>query len=472
LNFLEIAAFAAVMWLGTFVLARDPGNGLMRNTGLGILAYATALMFQFSSQLPAAPEIAERLFWALLVLPPYFWTGTVIDLAGESAGTENRLRATWRLAGVLVILLPPSLLLPTPLWPSTNEVPEITGVTIILLINLLPLIALICKSRMILAARPGRAGIAALVAATLFFTLGIGLLLFPLGRLAPQWIFLAIALDFELLGLAILKFDAFDNGERVGPDFLRALAFGLLLGILFGGQIAFVIALSTGYTFTMSLVLHLTISAAFMVAMFIDPIQSAIEGLVFRNRPGWKSQQSELRAVAKVQLRRDPHLDPLSLDEERFIRLTRRALSHFGDLAKLASNPLTNLTLIDKRLADHSHGANTLVRARELKHLLSESVQRLKPAAPEGFGESDEWRYYNVLYFPYIVGLRPYSRRARMEDLEPEQRRALNWFRSQVPERTLYNWQATAAGLVARDLLERSARLGLTDREGDNHAPV
>jgi oxygen-independent coproporphyrinogen-3 oxidase len=39
---------------------------------------------------------------------------------------------------------------------------------------------------------------------------------------------------------------------------------------------------------------------------------------------------------------------------------------------------------------------------------------------------------------------------------DPAARAALEWFRTAVPERTLYNWQTAAARLVARDLRERS----------------
>ena len=38
--------------------------------------------------------------------------------------------------------------------------------------------------------------------------------------------------------------------------------------------------------------------------------------------------------------------------------------------------------------------------------------------------------------------------------LEPAAREALTWFQSQVPERTLHNWQNAAAKLIARDLSE------------------
>ncbi|HEX8864941.1 MAG TPA: hypothetical protein VF821_04735, partial [Lentzea sp.] len=96
--------------------------------------------------------------------------------------------------------------------------------------------------------------------------------------------------------------------------------------------------------------------------------------------------------------------------------------------------------------------APPLDRAAQLKSLLLTSIQRLKPVDGD-FGTSDEWRYYNALYFYYVKGIRPYSVRTKREDLDAEDRRALQWFVTQVPERTLHNWQNAAARLVAADLM-------------------
>jgi hypothetical protein len=106
---------------------------------------------------------------------------------------------------------------------------------------------------------------------------------------------------------------------------------------------------------------------------------------------------------------------------------------------------------------------NTLERAAELKALLCESIERLKPRESNGvgFGATDAWRHYNALYFPYVVGMKPYRSRYVDEaalangDLNADTRAALEWFRVSVPERTLHNWQTAAARLVAQDLRER-----------------
>ncbi|GIV97236.1 MAG: hypothetical protein KatS3mg057_1893 [Herpetosiphonaceae bacterium] len=155
-------------------------------------------------------------------------------------------------------------------------------------------------------------------------------------------------------------------------------------------------------------------------------------------------------------------VDLATIDEAEFTRLTRRALSHYGDLTRLASNPLTALPMLVKRLEQRGAPQDPIERAAELKALLAESIERLKPRGKGDFGTSDEWRYYNALYFPYIVGLRPYSRRASHQHIDdPAAKAALEWFQSAVPERTLYNWQTAATNLIAHDLrcqLEESLR--------------
>ena len=150
-------------------------------------------------------------------------------------------------------------------------------------------------------------------------------------------------------------------------------------------------------------------------------------------------------------------LDLQALDDSELARHTRRALSQFGDLSRLASSPLTYLPLVETRLAERHAKDDVIERAIELKALLSESIARLKPRQKGDFGTSDEWRYYNALYFPYIAGIKPYRRRAQHGDTDPIVQKALEWFRTTVPERTLHNWQTAATKLVAQDIRTRSA---------------
>jgi len=119
---------------------------------------------------------------------------------------------------------------------------------------------------------------------------------------------------------------------------------------------------------------------------------------------------------------------------------------------------LSRLPVIEERLDERQAPIDTIEHAVELKAVLAESVEKLRPRDGNEFGTTDEWRYYNALYFPYIAGLKPYSRRAFHDNpLSPAEKDALEWFRSSVPERTLYNWQTSAAELIAHELRDRLA---------------
>jgi hypothetical protein len=205
----------------------------------------------------------------------------------------------------------------------------------------------------------------------------------------------------------------------------------------------------------MMTLLLLMIVVALARQIFADQFDTLMDRIAFGAFPQVQRARAELRTAASTLPRVNQALDLWEMDEEEFARLTRRALSHYGDLPRLATNPLTRLPLVDQSLAEREASDDTLERAAELKALLTASIKRLKPRNLGDFGTSDEWRYYNALYYPYIIGLKPYSRRADHPDLDTAAEQALDWFRTTVPERTLYNWQTAAARLVAQDLREQ-----------------
>ncbi|BCI86141.1 hypothetical protein NIIDMKKI_13470 [Mycobacterium kansasii] len=88
------------------------------------------------------------------------------------------------------------------------------------------------------------------------------------------------------------------------------------------------------------------------------------------------------------------------MDDDTFVRLTRRALGHYGDLTKLVASPLTALPVIDERLAARGAPDHPLERANELKAVLADGIARLKPRDAGDFGTTEHWRYYNSVYFP------------------------------------------------------------------------
>lgn len=453
---LAALVFALALWLGLYLIARDPANRALVLAGCGLLAYAA--VWGLDTLHALAPGVwLGRLRWPFQCLPAIVWSGAALALLPEEFPPRPRLERLWRFVvlpiGAAVCLAGAVGLLgddPTASPPS----PGVLIAGLLLLAPLFGAAALCWRERGFV--RPLRAN-AALLIAILFFGLGTGALLFgPLG-LPRFWYLLAVDLDLVLLGLAIAALDAFDQGEALLPDLLRSLTFAGGGAILFGGQVALAIALGPGVTVALAALLLAVVATATATSVFADPLGGLLDRLALGRQPEVRQARAELRAVATALPRANPALDPATLDDAEFARLTRRALSHFGDLPRLAVSPLVHLPLIDQRLARRQAPDEPLERAAELKTLLAESINRLKPRGGGDFGTSDEWRHYNALHFPYVVGLKPYSTRAIHDNLDPAARAALDWFQTTIPERTLHNWQNAAAKLIAQDLRARYA---------------
>ena len=87
------------------------------------------------------------------------------------------------------------------------------------------------------------------------------------------------------------------------------------------------------------------------------PLRDLLAGLAEAELPGHARQllallpdadRAALRHTgAALPLRSADPLD--DVDDETFVRLTRRALGHYADLTKLVASPLTALPVIDER---------------------------------------------------------------------------------------------------------------------------
>ncbi len=290
----------------------------------------------------------------------------------------------------------------------------------------------------------------------LFAVIGLSLLAFPQMWLQRLWVLRLVGLDMLILGIIFTVSDALDEGEALLPDLFRSFDFSTGTALLFGGQVAIVLLVGSSVSFSLLALLLSIIATSIAVQTFSKHFEALMDRVAFAAFPNIQKARAELRAASSVLPRVEQTLDLETLDEVEFTRLTRRALSHLGDLSHLASNPLTHLPPVDVRLKIRGAKDDALGRAIELKALLSESILRLKPQQKGDFGVSDEWRYYNALYFPYVMGIKPYRRRAQHTHLDAVTQKALEWFQTTVPERTLHNWQNAATKLVAQDMREQS----------------
>ncbi|WP_028596650.1 hypothetical protein [Paenibacillus assamensis] len=281
------------------------------------------------------------------------------------------------------------------------------------------------------------------------------------GRFLPwdfsfEWNWILFGTVLLLFAVHLLIKELATQGEAYLPDLFRSLDYSLLFTTIFSGQIALVIQLSSSWNSMTILLLLISICISITFQVFVYPLRAILDSIAFFTFPKLREERAHLRMVEDVQTRLNDQAEPEEMDEEELYRHTRRALSQFGDLQRLAASPLTNLKLIDTRLQDRGADDDVVERAIELKSILLESIGYLKPRQDEAFGTSDEWRYYNALYFPYIIGIKPYSMRYSSDKLDATSLEALAWFRTYVPERTYYNWQTAGAKLVALRLKEKS----------------
>jgi hypothetical protein len=295
------------------------------------------------------------------------------------------------------------------------------------------------------------------VVATLFFALSNAILIIPLG-LVPSWLALAsTGFDVLALGVAVALWDAFDEGQALRADMLRSFAGCTAVAALFGGQALIGLAVTRHEPtaqIALTALMFTTLAIAITVQVLADPLAGVLDRMAFSRSPALRADRAALRhAGAALPLRSaDPLVD---VDDDTFARLTRRALGHYADLTKLVASPLTALPVIDERLAARGAPDHPVERANELKAVLADGIARLKPREGGDFGTTEQWRYYNSLYFPYVVGVRAYAQNATAAGLDPTARQAWQWLVTEVPQRSLHNWQNAAARLIAADLRGR-----------------
>jgi hypothetical protein len=411
---MELFFFGFTLWLGAYLLARASQKRAVQFTGWGLLAYALALGVYI---------LTGQFFFAILLAPALLWIGAALHILPEENPNRHALIRAWA-----VTAIPLAILTQVNAWFAV----------------------LIVTAHILCAAMVARLAIrsqfkntyALLAVIALFVTLSTGLLILPLNWLPLDWGLGLLGIDLLCLGVVITALDAFDEGESIRAHLVRSFISNLYYS---GG----LLLIASFFNPTIPLLLSL-LTFGILTQTFSNNIQRGLDSLALPARV--TDQRETLRQTADALPLLSP-LEPDSADEEQFTRLTRRALSHLGDLPKLATSPLVNLPAVQ--------GTNPLDRAHSLKSLLIDSIQKLKPQNGADFGATDEWRYYNAVYFPYVLGLKPYTRRADMSTLDEASRAALDWFQVSVPERTLHNWQNTAAKLIAEDVARRTANFSL-----------
>lgn len=438
---LSAVVFALSWWLGLYLLARDPRKPVLALAAVGLCGFATVVALD-AIRIVSHSGLLSHLEIYLVAIPGVAWFAVLVELSRP--GDSWRART----GELLLVGAVGALTLVGAAMAGSVDGPLRSGhLVMFAVISTSTLGALVAAL-----ARPSQpvpvAGL--VVVATLFFALSNAILIIPLG-VVPSWLALAsTGCDVLGLGVAVALWDAFDEGQALRADMLRSFWGSLAVAVLFGGQALIGLAVTAQQT-ALSVLLFTSLAIAIAVQVLADPLAGVLDRMAFSRSPTLRADRAALRRTESALPLRSTH--PLAdVDDDTFARLTRRALGHYGDLSKLVASPLTKLPVIDERLAARGAPDQPLERAIELKAVLADRIAALKPRAGGDFGTTEQWRHYNSLYFPYVVGVRAYAQNATAAGLDPTARQAWQWLVTDVPQRSLHNWQTAAARLIAADL--------------------
>jgi hypothetical protein len=155
-------------------------------------------------------------------------------------------------------------------------------------------------------------------------------------------------------------------------------------------------------------------------------------------------------------------------NEKMFRSVVRKALTGLKSPPQLAKSPLLTLKLVERRVAQAGLADNRLNRVAALRELLIEQIEGLRPKDDSTTHVGEAWRFYNVLYYPYVRELSRKAALAEARRLEKERRRngrhepdeleqVLAWL-ADVDEDTFYKWQRRASDTIASILWEEDQK--------------
>jgi hypothetical protein len=512
----QIAGFGVFLWIGLYLLIRAPVRTPLIAVSLaGLLAqavyFATGALADTTADLELFVAL-QRGFWWTTVLPAAAWFHVSSLIARGPSRRALRLLFTRRVVVIYTLALCIVLLGSfTDLFDDYSGIARAAdGYTVgpgpaypayIAYLCLAAAGALVNLARAYrrFARRPDAAGQALaqqlrlLVAGALSFLVGalwisvrkyLGL---PVSAVPG---FLCLFVGLAALGYGIAHFGLLLEGQNIRRDFIYSLTGVALMNLLYVGLLATTGRLSVGGLLALVGLVTLTHTA-------FDSGRSALDRLFFDRaeraaRAEARDYATSLAAVPVGSPDLLPAPEPALPDapsapeqaaldaegEKRFKDAVRKALTSLKSPPRLAQNQLLGLELVARRVAQAGHEDNRLNRVAELRELLVEQIEGLRPSDSGGARVGDAWRFYNVLYYPYVRELSRKAALAEARRLFEERRRAgqrepgeleqvLSWL-ADVDEDTFYKWQRRASDMIATILWEENLKLGHSRTTNDD----
>ncbi len=451
LSILQISAYFVSLTLAGYLLSRGRFHPLSIAAAGALISYALIQADLFlGHEFGAKAEWISRLLWIAYPLPVALWARIAILLRpGDQLALD---RAWWTL------LMPMAMVLVFGGWVGselmdfqTHDPGPLFWAYALYNVGVTVVAAWLLHQNFKATAPHDRAyrPFAVLRLAGLAYLSGM-ICLLP-GWFSSAFVFAVVEIDVIMLGIAAIVYDAISEGQAVRRDLSFTSLKVLLALIVIVTPWGVAILSANTWTPAHALALFGTLTVISLGIPLAGQIEQFLDRLLFKSTLHNVEARETLRTLMLNEARR-PEASPAiaNLDRADFIRLTRRALSHMQNLPRLAASPLTDMQIVAKRL---NHEANSIHRAHELRQVLAECIETLRPLSPEKFGTTDEWRFFNALYYPYVVGVSPYKNSEG--EVDGSTATMLKWFQVNVPPRTLYNWQNRGAEMIAELLLER-----------------
>lgn len=454
----QLSYFGLVFWFGLYMVNRDARNVRLLLSGLGLivcsLGFGAVVLMPYSQGVQLTELSLGKVRDICFYMPLVLWQGAVLSTATGKEDKRNVLWPLWKY-GLTGLALGSVIWLAFAANPDVYDVSYKAAVCMFFILLTVLSIWGAVSDRI---KRPLSFYVFS-YAPLLVFACMMALNFFSPGGVWDKGVLMANGAGMLLFGAYTMIKEIREQGESWLPDLFRSLDYSVFFTLIFSGQVVLVILLGTetGFDFTTLSLLMVSMMVCIAFQVFVYPIRALFDSIALMMFPKLRTERSKLRLVESVQVRIDEDARPEEMDDEELYRHIRRATSNLSNLERLASSPLVQLKLIDERLRKHGVADGVVERANELKSVLIESILQMKPRREEQFGTTDEWKFYNVLYFPYVVGIKPYSVRYSDNHLDAPSKEALEWFRTYVPERTCYNWQNAGARLIATSLREKNA---------------
>jgi hypothetical protein len=419
---IAVPAFALTWWLACYLVGRDPARAAGRRAAAALIAYAVGVVAWTVAPASTAAEV-------LLAAPALFWAGSAVALLPSFVPERRQIERGWLVVSAAFVLI-------TVLLPPSGR-----------LVVLVPLVGgLSLLGRFRDQVEPRLIPLALSLVAVLYGA-ALVVLVGPADLGAPWLAIAAIGVDVLILGYLVAVAEAIDVGERLRPDLSRSLVAAIGGLLLAGGPVILTMYATSGRLVT---ILQFVVVGVVMTAVGLGgPVHRLLDRVAFWSDERLRGDRQALFLLGEALPRHRERHRLIATNETEFLRFVRQALDSYGDVGRLMRSPLTDLPAVDRRLAGKATG-QTLGRALELRGVLQEAVAELRPTGP--FGTDEQWRYYNVLHFCCLLGLRPYGRRVRTDGLDREARLTIDWIRQYVPRHLLRRWQSEGSAKVARHL--------------------